>query len=129
MEAVMHPFPHTINLRASLAVALEMLKEHNVRHLPVKEGNTLMGILTDRDINFALRVDHKEANELTVRDAYTSDPFVVQPNEAVSTVAARMAHDHLGCALVAEHGNLLGIFTTVDACRTLAELLKGSPEQ
>lgn len=129
IESVMHPQPYTINISADLATAISTLKEHGIRHLPVKEANGLVGVLTERDIDFALRVDRKNAEEMLVRDAFTTDPYVVQPKTSVAEVAARMAHDHIGCALIVDGQKLLGIFTTVDACRVLSETLKGNPEQ
>lgn len=129
MKSVMHPFPHTIAPQMSLRVALDTFQEHNVRHLPVKEANSLVGILTERDVNFALRVEKKTPEELTVRDAFTPDPFVTTGDTPVSEVALRMAHERLGCALVVDHGRLIGIFTTVDACRALGEQLSEKREQ
>lgn len=40
-----------------------------------------------------------------------------------------MAQEHIGCTLVTEKGKLVGVFTTVDACRVLAEVLSGRLEQ
>lgn len=127
--SVMHPFPYTIGVNQTLKVAISMLKEHNVRHLPVKENNSLVGILTERDINFALRVDKKNPEELKVKDAYLGEPYVVTPDTLVSIVAAKMAHEHIGCTLIVENEELVGIFTTVDACRLLSELLSDQMEQ
>ena len=105
------------------------MREHNIRHLPVKGNGKLVGILTERDIDFALRVDGKTPAEMYVKDAYIPDPFVTAPETPVANVAARMAHDHIGCALVVDNERLVGIFTTVDACRVLSEVLRGSSEQ
>lgn len=129
IKSVMHAFPHTIGPQMTLKVALETFREHNIRHLPVKEANKLVGILTERDVDFALRVEKREPEQMTVREAYTAEPFITDLDTPVAEVAARMAHDHLGCALVVDGGRLVGIFTTVDACRALAEQLTHRAEQ
>lgn len=129
IKAVMHPLPHSVGSHQSCEVALHMMQEHHCRHLPVQEGGKLVGILSDRDVNFALRIDKKEPAHLLVRDAYTPDPYVVGPETPVYQVAIKMAHEHIGCALVEDNGKLMGIFTTVDACRLLAEVLEGRTEQ
>jgi acetoin utilization protein AcuB len=129
IQSVMHPFPHTIGVDQKLSLAKEMMLEHNIRHLPVQKGGQLVGVLTDRDINFALAVDGTTPENLTVEEACTLEPYLVAPTESVATVARRMAHDHIGCTLIAQNGKLIGIFTTVDACRVLSEALSGSMDQ
>ena len=129
IDNVMHPFPHTVGLDATLVTAMAMMQEYGVRHLPVKEANTLVGILSERDIDFVLRAEKREAKDVRVRDAYSSDPYMVPSGTPVATVAMRMAHERLGCTLVLKNTELIGIFTTVDACRTLAETLSGKLEQ
>lgn len=119
----MHPLPYTIGLEQTVDVAIEMLREHGIRHLPVCRGGVLCGVLSDRDVEFALRVDHAEPKDLLVKDCYTADPYVVEPATPLVSVAAHMASERIGCALVAEHGRVVGIFTTVDACGVLASLL------
>ena len=129
IKSVMHPFPHSVGRDQTADIALRMMQEHNIRHLPVQDAGVLVGILSDRDINFALRMDRCDPAHLAVRDMQTAEPFVVEPETPVAKVAARMAHDHLGCALVVENQKLVGIFTTVDACRLLSEVLSGNLDQ
>lgn len=129
IETVMHPFPHTVGVDQSLETARQMMQEHGVRHLPVQSGGELVGVISERDINFARAVDQKSAQEEKVADAFTEEAYVVTPDTPVHEVARRMAHEHLGCALVAQGGTVVGIFTTVDACSVLAELLSGELEQ
>jgi acetoin utilization protein AcuB len=130
IESVMHPFPHSIGAGLNLEQAKEMMSEHNIRHLPVQEGGRLKGILTDRDINFALAMDKVDAEQILVRDAFTEDPYVVTEGEDVARVARKMAVEHIGCALITtKNESLSGIFTTVDACRVLAEVLSERYDQ
>ncbi len=124
IEEVMVKAPHTIGQEQSLSVALELMREHNIRHLPVRHAGRIVGILSERDINFALRVEKADAAQVKVESAHTADVFSVLPTTPLSEVAARMGNDRLGCALVEdEYGKLLGIFTAVDACQVLAQHL------
>lgn len=129
IESVMKPFPHSIGVEQSLKTAKTMLEEHNIRHLPVQQGGKLVGILSDRDIHHVVAVDKKSPDQIKVADAFTPEPYVVSPATNVDEVARRMAADHIGCALILEKEKLVGIFTTVDACRTLAEVLSGRYSQ
>ncbi|MFN8389412.1 MAG: CBS domain-containing protein [Bdellovibrionota bacterium] len=129
IESAMHPFPHSVGLDQTLRVALDLLASHGIRHLPVCEAGRVKGVLTDRDIEFALRVEKADPEDLKVRDCYTPDPYTVPGNTPVAEVSRRMAHEHIGCALIVEADRVVGIFTTVDACRVLAEVLSGRKEQ
>lgn len=129
IKEVMTPNPHSIAENSSLEEARKMMQELGIRHLPVRNGISLTGILTERDIDFASRVDRLALDELKVKDAFTSEPYEVTPQTKVSEVARTMGHRGIGCALVVEKENVIGIFTGVDACKLLAEELSGTPEQ
>jgi acetoin utilization protein AcuB len=122
IEDVMVKTPHTIGQEQSLAVALELMREHGIRHLPVRHAGRIVGMLSERDINFTLRFEKADAAQVKVESAHTAEVFSVPPTTPLSEVAARMARERLGCALVEdEYGKLLGIFTAVDACQVLAQ--------
>lgn len=123
IEAVMHPAPISVTPKHDLKQAMHLMRDHNIRHLPVQDGSDLVGIVTERDIDFALRFEHTVPEKMLVRDAYLPDPYTVDCSTPVATVAAKMAEEHIGCALVVKNGSLAGIFTTVDACRVLADVL------
>jgi CBS domain-containing protein len=100
-----------------------MMRQYNIRHLPVQDAGKLVGIVTHRDVQFALGWEGKAEKELQVKDVYTPEPFIISPNAKLTDALVRMEKDQLGCALVVEKGKLAGIFTTTDACRVLAEFL------
>ena len=124
--SVMTPFPHFVHVDDSLLVARMIMVEHAVRHLPVKDGNELVGILTDRDLKRALDPDLglPPKDQLFVRDVFVADAFVVDSAEPLDNVLEQLAARHIGSALVTEEGRLIGIFTLVDACRTFCEHLR-----
>jgi acetoin utilization protein AcuB len=124
--AYMTPFPYSIDVDAPLAEAHAFLRERHIRHLPVTERGELMGVLTDRDIKLALGPDlgSPPERELSVRDVFQPEAYVVDAGAPLLTVAATMAERHLGSALVTRAGKLVGIFTTTDACRALARILR-----
>ena len=99
---------------------------HRVRHLPVKDQNVLVGVLTDRDIKRALDPDLglPGKDELFVRDIFVSDAYVVDAGESLDNVLDGMSSRHVGSALVTMHGRLAGIFTVTDACRVFCKHLR-----
>ena len=57
VQSVMTPFPFSLDQGASLREAQQMMRSHEVRHLPVVAGSQLTGVLTDRDLKRALGQD------------------------------------------------------------------------
>lgn len=117
--------PHSIGSDQKMAVAHKMMREHRFRHLPVLDGGTLVGILSDRDLNLIETLRDVDPTQVTVEDAMTAGPFTVSPDSPLDEVVGAMAEHKYGCAVVMQNGKLVGIFTTVDACRAFAELLHG----
>jgi acetoin utilization protein AcuB len=124
--AYMTPFPYSIDVDAPLAEAHVFLRERQIRHLPVTRDGVLAGVLTDRDIKLALGPDlgSPPERELKVRDVFQPECYVVDAAEPLEDVAHTMAGRHVGSALVTRGGKLVGIFTTTDACRALARVLR-----
>jgi acetoin utilization protein AcuB len=124
--AYMTPFPYSVEADAPLAEAHAFMRERRIRHLPVTDRGQLAGVLTDRDIKLALGPDlgSPPEQELAVRDVFQSESYVVDAGTPLLTVAAMMAERHLGSALVTRGDKLVGIFTTTDACRALARVLR-----
>lgn len=124
--AVMTPFPHSVDIDAPLEAAIALMKERGFRHLPVVEAGVLRGVLTDRDLRSALgrNIGFHNAGALRVRDLFHDDAYTVEADTPLDQVAATMAERHIGSALVTKHGKLVGVFTSTDACRALARVLR-----
>lgn len=116
--------PHTIGEDIALSTAIEVMREHQVRHLPVQYGGKLVGVLSERDVRLALSV-HPTAKDLKVGDIMTEEPYSVTMECPLQQVAAEMAKHKYGCAIVEnEQGRAIGIFTAVDALGLLGEWLR-----
>ncbi len=126
IRSVMTPFPHAVDANEPVSVARKMMLQHRIRHLPVKEGDTLMGLVTDRDIKLALGPyinTPSDDQRLLVRHVCVSHVHTVDMTTPLRIVVAEMARRRLGSTLITKDGRLAGIFTATDACRCLAELL------
>jgi acetoin utilization protein AcuB len=115
----MTPMPHTIGRDQSLSIAHEHMHAWNVRHLPVLDGGTLVGILSQRDVLLVETLRDVDPTKVPVEDAMSTDLYVVDPDVPLSDVAAVMADRKYGCAIVASGRHVVGIFTTIDALRIL----------
>lgn len=126
MVAVMTPFPYHIEASSALALARNMMEEHDIRHLPVLEEGDVIGVISERDLERATIPGHplREETELTVGDLCTQQPYFVDISDPLDRVLDAMAEKRLGSALVLKDGELAGIFTAMDACRLLAQTLR-----
>ncbi|MBP9853577.1 MAG: CBS domain-containing protein [Candidatus Omnitrophica bacterium] len=115
--------PYTITEQTSIAEADKIMKKYNIRHLPVVTNNKVVGMVSDRDLKSANSV---KASPLTlqVKYLYHEKPYSVDPNTTLDEVAKEMAKHHYGSAIIVKDDQLVGIFTTVDACKALAFLLE-----
>ncbi len=125
IKSAMTAFPHSVDINAPIDEAQEFMREHRIRHLPVTEEGTLIGVVTYRDIKLLLGPDFKypEPQELTVSDAMVEQTYVVDLSAPLESVLSHMAEHRLGSALVTDKGKLAGVFTSSDACRAFAEFL------
>jgi acetoin utilization protein AcuB len=116
----------SIALDAPLAQAIEQMQQHGIRHLPVLDGDQLVGILSERDLTAIEALESTELTSLSVAEAMTPDPCAVPPSAALAEVALKMADQKYGCAVIVDaSGAVLDIFTTSDALRLLSQ---ASPE-
>jgi acetoin utilization protein AcuB len=120
----MSPAPHTIGRKQSMARAHEVMREHGIRHLPVLDGGRLVGIVSDRDLHLVETLKDVDPKVVTVDEAMTADPYVVQPQAKLGETVSEMARKKLGSAVVVENNHVVGIFTVIDAMHALAWVLE-----
>jgi acetoin utilization protein AcuB len=122
----MSPHPYTISCYEYVSAAKRLMGTHHIRHLPAVDGKQVVGVLSERDIKAAEAIYQQKNLEghILVREILFSEPYTVSELEPLHKVAATMAAKRLGSAVVVREGEVVGIFTTIDACRLLAELTK-----
>ena len=123
VQKYMTTCPHTIGEDQPMTLAHRMMREHHVRHLPVLRGARVVGVVSDRDLNMVETLQDVDPRKVLVSEAMSQDPYVVSPESALDEVVSEMAAKKYGSAIVAQHEKVVGIFTTVDACRAFADLL------
>ena len=124
VQKYMTTSPHTIGDDQPMAVAHRMMREHHVRHLPVLRGSKIVGLVSDRDLNMVETLVDVDPRKVLVSEAMSQDPYVVSPEASLDEVVSTMAEKKYGSAVIAQHDKVVGIFTTVDACRAFADLLQ-----
>ena len=117
--------PHTIGVDQPMAHAHKLIREHRIRHLPVLRGGQLIGVLSDGDLHLIETLKDVDPEKVLVEDAMTQTPYFVSPETPLDEVVGNMAEHKYGCVVVMQNHKVVGIFTTVDACRAFAEMLHG----
>jgi acetoin utilization protein AcuB len=123
IQKYMTTTPHSIGSEQTIAKASAIMAEFKIRHLPVLHGGQLLGILTDRDIKLIESFRDVDATKISVEEAMTERPYTVPPETPLDQVVLTMAEKKYGSAVIVQNHKVVGIFTTVDACQALAELL------
>jgi len=116
--------PWTIDRSASLSEAHSLMREHDIRHLPVLDNGELVGVLTQHDVYLLATIADFPFQALTVADAMTEHPYVVAADTRLDDVTEEMARHKYSSAIVAGPNGVEGIFTAIDACRAFTDVLR-----
>jgi acetoin utilization protein AcuB len=126
--------PVTIEDNASIIEAVHLMKEKNVRRLPVTRQGRFVGLVTEQMIkeytpSKATSLDTWEVHYLlsktAVKEAMNPTPFVVSPDTHL-TAAAQQMHDKkiYGLCVVNDNGELIGIITITNILEALIALCR-----
>jgi acetoin utilization protein AcuB len=114
--------PFAINSEATLAEAMDVMKDKRIRHLPVLKGGKVYGLVSDRDLKSVFAFVGANPKSLRVGDICTDEPYLTKPDALINEVAHEMAARKVGSAVVVDNGKLVGIFTATDACQALSDI-------
>lgn len=120
----MSPFVQTIGREQTLATAHRMMRDNDIRHLPVLEGGRLVGIVSQRDLHFVETLAGIDPQKIRVEEAMSPDVFTVSRDTPLVEAVETMVTNKYGSAVVIEQGKVLGVFTAIDAQRALLDALK-----
>ena len=129
IDTVMTPTPKVLNFDETLLEAENVMKSYDIRHLPIIEGHRLVGVVSDRDLRTAREIEKSAEYVLSVGEICTKDTYIVSSDTAIDEVVNSMAAEGIGSAIVVDKGEVVGIFTAVDACRCYGELLQKQYKQ
>ncbi|HEY6105033.1 MAG TPA: CBS domain-containing protein [Anaeromyxobacteraceae bacterium] len=116
--------PQVVSSGHTLAQAHQIMREGDIRHLPVVDDGRLVGVVSQRDLYLLETLRGVDPGAETVEEAMSPEPFAVSPDAPLDEVALAMAEHRYGSAVVVDQGVVVGLFTTVDALRALAAVLR-----
>jgi acetoin utilization protein AcuB len=121
---VMSTFPVRVDAETTVAGAVALLEEHGFHHLPVSEGDAVLGVVS-ASMLLAARVAGGAG--LALRELCKTPPVTVDIHTPLTEVAHRMREVGADAAVVMGRGRLAGILTTSDLCTVLIGLVPGPP--
>lgn len=108
----------------SLQTAKDLMREWDIRHLPVTRDGVLVGILTDRDIlPYLPWRSSTDPTGRSVGDAMARNPITCRPSDSISHIAGVMSANKIDCVPVVEEqsGEMVGLITSMDLVDLLRE--------
>ena len=113
--------------------AVHLMKDHNIRQLPVVKGEHLVGIITEKDVkefspSRASSLDIYEVHNLlakaTVREAMSANIVTVHPDNPIERAALILRDKRFGgLPVVDDNQKLVGIITAVDVFDVFVEAM------
>jgi acetoin utilization protein AcuB len=131
---LMTPDAATVTPEASIAEVLDLMREADIRHVPVVQRGALVGMLSDRDLARldlvrVLNVEGVDALQKELATPVVSimhpDVIFVEPDTEASEVIDVLIDHKIGALPVVETGtrDVIGIISYVDVLRALQSRL------
>jgi len=136
---LMTPNPMTVTPQATVAEVWDLMRESEVRHVPVVDRGALVGMVSDRDlarfdIGRLLMAEGAEAlrHELgtPVVKVMTSDVIAVSPETGLAEIIELLVEHRIGAVPVVrpDSREVVGIVSYIDVLQALHASLDSSPE-
>lgn len=123
----------TVRLNESVEMAVRLMSREHIGALAVKdvvrtEGNTCVGIFSERDVVHALAEHGLAAMQLSVERLMSRKLIACAPDDDLSSVIEKMDTHVIRHLPVLENHTLIGVISVRDVLRVLRsqELLRGA---
>ena len=122
VQDVMTVNPVTVDITDSLDAVEALLRELDVRHLPVLEDGVLTGIISDRDLG-PWRGDEIARSRVHAGQIMSANLFTVHPEAELSDVVDTMLDQKVGALPVVDQrtNSLIGIVSYIDILRAIRD--------
>ena len=130
IEAIMSTNLITLSPSATLAEARTLMHEHRIHHLPVLDGDKLIGLISLTNVLAAtdsfLRDDGSRihADEIGITDAMVTDVATVDVSASLRHAALFLEKHKICCLPVMDNEDLVGIITDTDFVAVAINLLE-----
>lgn len=122
----------TVDEETSIMKASKLMKQNNIRHLPILRKGRLVGIVSDRELkeatpSKATTLDIHEMyyllDQITVKSLMPKHLYTIGPEQTVEKAAAVMLkHNISALPVVDQHGGLEGIISKGDIFKAFVSI-------
>lgn len=113
------------NVNNTFSQVMEFFTKHRIQHLPVADGDTLIGIISDTDmLGFIARqlmadsVDREQLNRVfRIEQVMTPHPVSVTPDTPLEKILEILSEGRFQSVPVVQDGIIKGIITNKDIVR------------
>ena len=112
--------PRSIDPSASVVEAARLMRDEHVGSLPITNGDTLVGMITDRDITTRVVAEAADLATTSVGDVCSQDLISVEPDKDLEEALGLMARHQVRRLPVVEEGRLVGIVAQADIALILS---------
>jgi acetoin utilization protein AcuB len=125
--------PKTVNDDDFLRTAVTLVVENRIRHLPVVRGDSLVGIISDRDLKRAMpsvvagaTPEEYQAfmEETSIEQMMTANPITCTPDEDLVDLVRQFCQHKVGAIPVVEDERVVGIVTQTDMMQAFLAVLE-----
>jgi len=110
--------PRTVTADTSLVEAAKAMRDEDAGIVPIVDGDSLHGVVTDRDIVVRAIAEGKDPQATKVRDVASKDVATIDPQRDLDEALRLMAqHQVRRLPVVEEDGRLVGIVAQADIAR------------
>ena len=113
------PTIHAIGPSASMFDALKLMAEQNIGALLIMEGETIVGLLSERDYARKIVLMGRSSKETPVRDVMTCPVLYVGPQQSTEECMALMTEKRLRHLPVLDDGKLIGLISIGDLVKDI----------
>ena len=122
----------TIAADDSMHKAIRLMSEHSIKTLPVLKNDTLVGIVTDRDLKRASASDATTLavyelldllSKIKIKQVMTKDPVTVHPEYTIEEAANLLRQKRIsGAPVIDDHNRPVGVITKEDLFKVLSSI-------
>jgi CBS domain-containing protein len=113
----------TLDVNDELSLANDIMRLGRIRHLPVVDGPSLVGIISERDLfrsslahalGYATKDTRDLMKTLHIKDVMVTGVITITPDMDLCEATKIMIEEKIGCLPVVEDSLLVGLITETD---------------